>query len=39
MTFLRHLRRWPNIETASGECPLFAGNAPFHITTVKPFHR
>ena len=23
---VRYLRRWPNIETALGECPVFAGD-------------
>ena len=24
--FVRYIRRWPNIETALGECPVFAGD-------------
>ena len=30
VSMLAHrLRRWPNIETALGECPVFAGMYPY----------
>ena len=35
VSMLAHrLRRWPNIETALGECPVFAGDKQ----TVKPIN-
>ena len=31
------LRRWPNLETALGECPVFDGIAPHRVARLRCF--